>query len=194
MIKAISVSLVSSFYFLSMQCFAAWELSGQASSLHFVTTKAVHVAEVHEFKRLSGNINDAGSAMLEIDLSSVDTKIEIRDQRMRDMLFEINLYPKAVLTTTVPSAALQLNSGEQTSVTLDGELAIHGMKHKIVGSVASVSKLANGQLVAESQSPIVINASNLGLVEGIEKLREVAGLPNISHSVIVNYRLVFEQK
>ena len=192
MIKIFS-SLLSLSLVLSLNCFAAWELKSDESSLHFVTTKAVHVAEVHQFKRLSGSIDNSGNAVLDIDLTSVDTSIEIRDQRMQEMLFETNMYPKAILNTKVNTASLKLKSGEQTSINLEGELSIHGLKHK-VSNVARVTKLANGNVVAESESPIIINAKDFGLVDGIEKLREVAGLPNISYSVAVNYRLTFSEK
>lgn len=194
MFKAISLAAVSSLSLLwSVSAFSAWELKAEPSSLQFVTTKASHVAEVHQFKRLSGSIDDAGKAVLEIDLTSVDTNIEIRDQRMQEMLFETKMFPKATLATELVPAKLNLKAGESTSIELKGNLSIHGVSHA-VNSVANVSKLANGDLVAESQSPIIINAKDLGLVAGVEKLREVAGLPSISYSVVVNYRLVFAKK
>jgi len=39
-----------------------------------------------------------------------------------------------------------------------------------------------------------VNASQVGLLAGIEKLRELAGLPSISPAVPVTFSLIFEQE
>jgi hypothetical protein len=40
---------------------------------------------------------------------------------------------------------------------------------------------------------VIVNAANLGLADGLEKLREIAGLPSISKAVPVSFVLVFEK-
>lgn len=185
--KWITVSMI---LFYSLPGFADWQLDNDQSSLHFVTTKATHVAEVHKFKQLSGTINNAGQAQLVIELSSVDTGIEIRDQRMKDILFEVAKYPKATFSTKVENAVLALKSGESRLVTLEGTLSVRGQS-LMVSNIATVERLSDNRLSVSSQTPIVINAKDIGLVAGIEKLREVAGLPSISYSVVITYDLKF---
>jgi hypothetical protein len=41
--------------------------------------------------------------------------------------------------------------------------------------------------------PIVVNANALDLMAGIERLREVAGLPSIGYSVPVTFSLTFNR-
>ena len=186
----------ASFFLLCLYAlpgFADWQLDASNSSLHFVTTKATHVAEVHQFKQLSGTLTNAGQAELTIDLNSVDTRIEIRDQRMKEMLFEVAKYPKATLHTKVDESLLKLKSGESKSVALEGTLSLHGQS-LTVASMANVERLSDSRLVVSSLTPVVINAKDVGLVAGVEKLREVAGLPSISYSVVVTYNLTFITK
>ena len=45
--------------------------------------------------------------------------------------------------------------------------------------------------MVQNVSPIVINAQDYALVEGIETLRGLANLPVISYSVPVNFTLIY---
>ena len=178
---------------LSLVCLpshAQWRLDPANSSLHFVSTKAVHVAEVHRFTELEGAISAAGEAELRINLASVDTKIEIRDQRMRDLLFEVAKYAQATLNVEVDPALLALPVGQSKTHAVEGKLALRGQS-VTVGNTAQVSRVSDNRLIVSSQSPVVVKAKDLDLVGGIEKLREVAGLPSISYGVVVTYHLAF---
>jgi hypothetical protein len=52
-----------------------------------------------------------------------------------------------------------------------------------------VTKLANGSLLVNSVKPVIIKAVDFNLVKGIEKLRQLAGLPSISTTVPVSFVL-----
>lgn len=172
---------------------AEWILDNSKSSLSFVSTKAVDVGEVHHFERLSGTVDERGEAVLTIDLASVNTAIPIRDERMQNLLFETDRFPDASLSTEVPIEALAaLQAGETKTVTLQGQLSIHGIAAPLSSEV-SVIKLADGSLQVNSNKPLLVNAKDLSLLKGIEKLREVAGLPSISQSVAVSFQLNFRQ-
>ena len=58
---------------------AEWDLNGEQSALSFVSTKAINMAEVHQFGTLSGGVDADGMVSVTIDLGSVDTSIELRD-------------------------------------------------------------------------------------------------------------------
>jgi polyisoprenoid-binding protein YceI len=178
---------------VSTSGFADWLLDGSQSRLHFVTTKATHVAEVHRFKQLSGSVSDQGAAEINIDLNSVDTQIEIRDERMKEMLFEVLKYPNASLIAKFDASLLSLKAGESKVVPLEGKLTVRGQSVNIVSS-ATVNRLSDTLIAVSSESPIIVNAKDLDLIAGIEKLREVAGLPSISYSVAVTYDFKFEKQ
>lgn len=177
----------------SVPAVAQWTLDNDGSRLSFVSTKAGAAAEVHGFKELAGRIDEKGNVTVSIALDSVDTAIEIRDERMREMLFETGRYPSATLAATVDPAALKaMPVGTSTNVTTEGQLMLHGNTLSVTVDLA-VMRLSETRLVAVSQKPVIVNASQVGLLEGVERLREVAGLPSISPAVPVSIVLSFDR-
>ena len=173
--------------------FAQWTLDNDASRLSFVSTKAGTAAEVHRFGSLEGVVDDHGNVTLGIYLDSVDTAIEIRDERMREMLFETEQYPTAELTASVDIEALEaLSVGESTTMASEAELSIHGTSTRLTVSM-TVARLSESRVLAISREPLIVNASQVGLLEGVERLREVAGLPSISPAVPVTFVLAFDR-
>ena len=187
----------SIFCFVSVLFFASsatahWTLDNDASTLSFVTVKADHVGEVHTFDQLSGDINDDGSVQITIELASVNTLIDIRNERMQEMLFETNLFPQAIISGMIDlDAVADMDAGVSQAISVDFELAIHGQSSSYTADVL-VTRIDSGVL-ASTVKPIVVMADTHGLVSGVEALREVAGLPSISRAVPVSFNVVFEQ-
>ena len=172
---------------------AQWQLDNEASQLNFISTKATHIAESHTFTKLQGSVNDAGQANLTIDLASVETMIPIRNERMGTMLFEIASFPTAEFTAQVDLEAFnQLSVGATQDMALNGELSLRSTTLPLNTNV-QIIKLDGNRVQVQTLKPIILNASSLSVVEGIEKLRNVAGLPSISHSVPVTFSLIFQQ-
>lgn len=184
------------FCFLLASCMSAptnasWTLDGENSTLSFVSTKAINVAEVHSFGVLAGGVDEAGEVAITIDLASVDTGIEIRDDRMREMLFDTASFSSAALNTSIDVALLNdLAMGESSSTSVGGELTLHGHTVPLTFDVLITRTGESGMLVV-SEQPVVISAAQFGLAEGVESLREIAGLPSISVAVPVSFVLSF---
>ena len=87
-------------------CFAAWTLDNDSSQVSFVSVKAGDAGEVHRFTEISGELSSGGNASVTIQLASVDTLIPLRDERMRELLFQTNLFPTASLNTDIDMDAL----------------------------------------------------------------------------------------
>jgi polyisoprenoid-binding protein YceI len=188
MLRTILVSLLLSC--VSTLC-AAWDLQPDTSVLNFVSIKNNSVGELHQFKKLSGQIDSNGKAQLVIALDSVDTAIPIRDERMRQYLFETAKYATARYSATVmPAVLTKLAVGESTTLTLDGELTLHGKSMKVPARVA-VLKTSAGQLRISTVEPILLNANQFGMTAGVAKLMELASLPSISSVVPVTFALTF---
>ena len=175
----------------SVSAQAAWQLVNESSQLNFISVKASHIAETHTFDLLSGSIADSGEAQLIIDLASVATGIDIRNERMQSMLFNVVSFPQAEITT-------ELDLGELTSLTapvvkpITAELSLVGQSTQVRGDVLVVP-VDDNTVSVTTVAPIVVNANALQLVTGIEALREVAGLPSISYSVPVTFSLTFRR-
>ena len=172
---------------------AAWQLDGENSTISFVSTKAINAAEVHRFGEMTGSMTEAGQVSVSISLESVDTAIELRDERMREMLFETSQYSAATIAATVDTGALPTEPGQSVRMTVEANVSLHGIDRVMPINLIVVRSGENG-LVVSSEQPVIVNASQFRLVEGIQKLTEVAGLPNISTAVPVSFVLTFVQE
>lgn len=173
-----------SFALLSGTAMADWVLDNTQSALYFVSIKSDHMAEIHTFKTLSGVITKAGQGSLNIDLASVSTNIDIRDQRMREQLFDTQKF--ATASVSVDLSKTGVKPGIQTvNVTLD----LHGVKKEIPATV-TLTEVGNTVQVS-TVAPIVLNAADFDLAAGITALREIAELPSISNAVPVTFFLSF---
>lgn len=172
------------FALLSGTAAADWVLDNSQSALYFVSIKKDNVAETHTFKTLSGTITQAGQGSLNIDLTSVSTHVDIRDQRMREQLFDTSKF--ATATVSVDLSKTGVKPGIQSAnVTLD----LHGVKKDIAATVA-ITEVGNTVQVA-TVAPILLNAADFDLAAGITALREIAELPSISNVVPVTFFLSF---
>lgn len=178
------LSLITSL-FVSLPVLADWQLVSP-SEVTLVSTKNHDVAEVFRFQRLEGKINQQGQAQVALDLTSIDSAIEIRDQRMRDILFETKLFPKATLTANLDLTAL---TATQTYI-LDAVLDLHGQQQDIKVPVLIV-KASNDNIVVTSLQPVLVHGSQFQLSKGIMQLQEIAKLERISDTVPVSFTLTF---
>ena len=186
------VGFLTSIALLAGSAQAQWSLDNSASTLSFVTVKADHVGEVHTFDQLSGSIDDRGNVEIMVELASVNTLIDIRNERMQSMLFETNLFPRAMITGDVDLASfVEMSPGASITAQVEFELDIHGVSNSY-NTELIVTRLANG-MFASTSKPIIVTAASHGLVDGVEALREIAGLPSISRSVPVTFNVVFDE-
>lgn len=177
---------------LSGAASAHWSLNNDASTLSFVTVKAEHVAEVHTFDTLSGEIADDGSVAITIELASVNTLIPIRNERMQAMLFETELFSEASISAAIDLDAMAaMDSGASETIQLNFSLSMRETSRSYTAEVM-VTRLEGG-LVASTLKPVIVTAEEFDLLTGVEALREVAGLPSISRAVPVSFTVVFDQ-
>ena len=185
--------LIVTALFMAGPGFAAWSLDNDASQVSFVSVKAGDAGEVHRFTEISGGLTAEGSASVTIQLASVDTLIPLRDERMREMLFQTNLFPTASLSTNIDMDALAaLAPGDSLDMTANLTLDLHGQQLSLAAEMI-VARLGNHRLMVSSRKPVIINAASVDLVNGIEALREIANLPSISKAVPVSFVLTFDE-
>lgn len=170
---------------------ADWKLDNAASSIHFISIKKSQVAEIHHFKTMEGVLNKNGGASVNITLSSVETKIPIRDDRMKSMLFEVDLFPQATVSTKVDISQInQMKPGDNIHQELKLSLSLHGQE-KVLDAHLQVTRLSNDRLMITTIDPLIVNADDFALGKGVEALRTVAKLPSISTAVPVTVNLIF---
>lgn len=171
---------------------ATWTLDGAASRIGFSSIKAGEIIETHIFPGLTGSVAPDGSATIEIALDTVDTKIDIRNERMREMLFETGTYPTATIAATVDTSAYaDLAVGARTEAEIDATLDLHGVKASVFAD-AFVTRISDTRVEVSSAEPVVVYVDEFNLTDGIEALRSVAGLPSITPASPVTFTLIFE--
>lgn len=179
---------------MSLPTLAAWQLNNSESQLSFISIKKANVAEVHRFTRLSGNITEHSQVNLTIDLSSANTGIAVRDQRLGKFLFETNLYPQAKFVVNLGDKVLSnVAVGENSIIEISGKLSLHGIKQTISTTVM-LARINQHKFIVTSMHPVIIQAKAFNLAKGVEKLQALAKLPSISKAVPVSFVLTFVDK
>lgn len=172
----------------------AWVLDSERSQVSFITVKAGEIAEVHHFGELSGSVSAAGAAQLGIDLASVETNVDIRNERMRDILFQVADFPQAQVTAALdPGQFSALSVGEALTVSVDATVDLHGTSNTIPAELV-VTRIGDDLVQVETAQPLVVAAGSYGLAEGVAELAEVAGLASITTQVPVTVSLVFARE
>lgn len=173
---------------------AEWTLDGGASSFFYVTTKAAAISEVNTFSGLSGSISDDGKASFVIDLSTVNTAIEIRDQRMRELVFQVEEFPQATVAVDVDAEALDnMSPGVSTTGSYAAQVQLHGMTQEIMADL-QITKLVDDSVLVQVARPLLVSAPSFGLQAGVDELQKVAALPSITPSVVVDFTLVYRKQ
>jgi hypothetical protein len=161
-------------------------LDNALSTLSFVSIKNGAVGEVHTIDKLSGSLSDAGDLMVTLDLSSVNTKIDIRNERMQKYLFETGKNPTATVSAKIGKVADGVSRVKGAV-----ELNLHGVKKNI--DFEAITVMSDGKLVVSSIKPIIIKASDYGMEGGVAMLQKLAKLPSIATAVPVSFVLTFSK-
>jgi len=166
---------------------ADWTVS-DSSRIGFVSIKNNRIGENNAFERVSGSISESGQVAVSVDLSSVETGIGIRNERLQKILFEVASFPTASIDAALSDgqiAALRAGGARAESVSVN--ISLHG---KTVSKTANVSvSSSGGDVRVTTTQPIVITAQEFGLESGVAALQQIAGLSAISRSIPVTVDL-----
>jgi polyisoprenoid-binding protein YceI len=166
---------------------ADWTVS-DSSRIGFVSIKNNRIGENNAFERVSGSISESGQVAVSVDLSSVETGIGIRNERLQKMLFEVASFPTASIDAVLSDgqiAALKAGGARAESVSVN--ISLHG---KTVSKTANVSvSSSGGDVRVTTTQPIVITAQEFGLESGVAALQQIAGLNAISRSIPITVDL-----
>ncbi|MEP4246957.1 YceI family protein [Tateyamaria sp.] len=167
-----------------------WTLESSASKLAFGSIKFNDLGEVHSFKSIDGAVAEDGTVTLGIDLSSVETNIDIRNERMMEFVFKNA--PRATVTAQIDMGALEtLAVGDSTVIEADGVVSLIGNEVDLFGDLF-VMRLATDKVLVTTDSMIFLTTADAGIDGGVDKLKELADLPIISRAVPVTMRLIFD--
>ncbi|MCL1076850.1 YceI family protein [Parashewanella spongiae] len=170
-----------------------WNVASKDSTVSFVSVKKSVIAEAHSLSGIEGNIRSDGHFELTIPLKTVETGIDIRNERMQSMLFDVTRYPKVILSANLPKNLLKsMPVGTTQTKEIPAQLALHG-KIKRINFEVLIVKLSHRKVVVTSVKPTIINASDFNLSSGIKALMQIASLSSISTAVPVSFVLTLKR-
>lgn len=166
-----------------------WTLDGEASHLAFGSIKKDKIGEVNSFSGLKGTVDADGKADVTIDLTTLETNIDIRNERMLEHVFKGA--GEAQLTAQLDMDEVKgLAVGEMAVVDVEGALSLLGVSTELDLEMVVV-RLAENKVMALSNDMVFVGTEELGVTAGIDKLMELAKLPGITRTSPVTLRLVF---
>lgn len=169
-----------------------WVLDAAASELRFMSVKKGNLAETSKFATLSGLITEDGTAQIRVLLDSVDTKIDLRNVRMRFLFFETFNHPEATITVKLDPAALRdLHVSRRKMVPVTYDLTLHGVSVSREAEIA-VTLMSNDRVNVSATTPIALKLADFNLDGGREKLQEAANVTIVPLG-IVSFDFVFDR-
>ncbi|MGP6089322.1 OmpA family protein [Antarctobacter jejuensis] len=169
-----------------------WTMQPGQSVLNFQSVKNSVIVETGSFASLRGRITPAGEVSIEIPLESVDTKVDLRNVRMRFMFFESFKFPTATVTATLDPAVLEdLPKVRRKLIDIPFVLDLHGVRRQLE-TQAIVTLLSEDSVAISTSEPISVSVEEFGLSDGLEKLMEASGF-DILPSAFVSFDFMFSR-
>ena len=169
-----------------------WNLDADASELRFLSVKKSNIAESSSFATLSGLITENGQAQVRVLLDSVDSKVDLRNVRMRFLFFETFRFPEAIITAELnPELLTDLHLTRRKEVELPYSFTLRGVTLERTTDV-SVTLIDNDRVVVSSITPMAFTLEELDLEEGRMKLQEAANV-DITPIGVVSFNFVFDR-
>lgn len=167
-----------------------WTLQPAMSALNFQSVKKQTVVESSSFATLEGTIGADGATEVRVLLDSVDTKIDLRNVRMRFLFFETFKFPTATITTQINAALLDdLRNVRRKTVPVSYTMDLHGVTQTYDAEVA-VTLLGEDLVSVASTTPISVSVDDFNLLEGLGKLQDAANV-TIIPSATISFDFVF---
>lgn len=176
---------------VALPAHAKWYLDNESSRLSFTSTKDSDIAEVQRFLVLHGKVGNKGLAEVEIEMDSVSTGIPLRDERLREQVFQVRAFPSAQINAQLNMRPINdLAPGAQLELRLPLSVSLRGKTHSYNAELL-VTRLDDRRFQVVTLEPLVVHAQDFDLVPDFTALRKTAGLSAVSLSVPVGAVLIF---
>lgn len=168
-----------------------WLLNSASSRIYMGTVKANAIFETHHFSSIDGSVKPNGDVEIKIELGSLETGIDIRNVRMRFLLFETFRFPIARITAKLDKDRLaDLENRTRIAYPLRFTLEMHGVR-KDMEALVWVTRISEKVVTVSSVQPVIVTADEFGLEANVGKLMDaVEGTP-IAPGASITFDLMF---
>jgi outer membrane protein OmpA-like peptidoglycan-associated protein len=155
------------------------------------TEKGESIDEKHEFTSISGNVSRTGDASLKIDLATLETGIDLRNVRMRFLLFETFKFPTAEITARLDKSKLAaIATAARISYTLPAHVNLHGIAKDFAIPV-TIARVNDAAISVSTIKPVEIGADTFDFAKGLAKLSDAQNGIHIVPSASITFDLTF---
>ena len=194
--KSLTVLAAALIAFASQAGAASWQADN--ADIDFLSIKVNQkkrsVTEESNFTASTARLEADGSFTLNVDLKSVKTSVDLRDERLRDWVFETGKFGTATITGKVDMATIdKLAVGQRLTLEQPLKLDLHGNKADIDATLSVYRRTAD-IIDVQTVNPVILNTQELGLGEGVNKLIDVMGLLTIADQVPVSFGAELHRK
>ena len=168
---------------------ADWALDPATSVVSFGSIKNDYIGEAHTFSGLEGKVTSDGMATISIDLTSVNTNIDIRNERMGEHVFQ-GATTADIIAEVDMEAFEGLAAGESMTMELVGDLKLLGEEVPVYLDMF-VLRVSDSQVMASTNTATFLSTEDLGIDAGIDVLQGLANLDSITRVSPVTMRFMF---
>jgi hypothetical protein len=148
------------------------------------------IGEIHSFEHISGSVSETGVVTINIDLTSVQTNIDIRNERIMEHVFKG--IKEAKLSAQIDMATVSAMAvGDTAVIDVEGSLSFLGVDIA-VDTEMFVARLGEDKVMVTTNDMIFLAAEDAGIDAGVSKLMELAKLSGITRTSPVTLRLIFQ--
>lgn len=171
---------------------ANWASVDDSSRIAFGSIKGNDTGEVHHFNKVSGTVSEAGELRIDIDLSSLETNVDIRNERMGKLIFQEGKATATITGELDMDEVKNLKPGDTSIMEVTGTLKFLGDENEFDAEMI-VARLTEDRVLVANADFIMVSTEDLGINDGIDALMKLASLPGITRVTPVAVRMVFEK-
>ena len=137
-------------------------------------------------------MSEAGELRIDIDLSSLETNVDIRNERMGKLIFQEGKATATITGELDMDEVKNLKPGDTSIMEVTGTLKFLGDENEFDAEMI-VARLTEDRVLVANADFIMVSTEDLGINDGIDALMKLASLPGITRVTPVAVRMVFEK-
>ena len=190
--KIIKALVLGASVLIATPALAGWKSVDDQSRVAFGSVKGEVTGEVHHFNQVSGTVSDDGAFSIKIDLASVETNIDIRNERMTAHVFDGGKATASISGEIDMDEVNNLKPGETAIIEITATLAFAGSENDIDAEML-VARLSDNRVLVTTADFVMVSTEDLGIDAGIDVLMQLAKLSGITRVTPVSVRMMFEK-
>ena len=173
-----------------------WHVIKDATMLKVTVIKDAQVPVKGTLFVTAGDIDlEKKTAHLDVDMTSWDSGLALRDGRVKSVFFETDKagFSKAQFSVkTFGDAEVSAVKAESGQVSLNGELNFAGVTVPVTAHL-TLAKTDQNKLTLTTSEPVILSIANLNHSTQLKMLGEICGHKNVEDKVSVELLAEFEQ-